>query len=378
MNTSKHTQILPNITALRFFLATLVVIYHIPEFCDNRGFPHFYDAAILNRGIQAVFMFFSLSGFLIIRQLYLEKTSTHTVNLKNFFLRRIFRIFPLYYLVLFYGLFHYRILLPNLGYTFDNEYDVLSGVSFAIFFFPNIFYTYRPGGMLEIMWSIGIEEQFYLFIAPLFFLLPLKRITPFLFGFTIIYFSLFFSKQLEWLKTYQMFFYYFSFSGLCAILLEKYRFTEKLRPYKFIFFLIFMLYFTTSFFDTFLPEPLYHLFSMVLFGLVICLLVDKSIFPLQNKTLIYFGKISYGIYMLHVIVMQFVGLIFPKTILQLNLPYGVYILIFNLLVLGITLVLAHLSYTYYESYFLNFNRKLSSKPVIKQRAQFSKVQTKRN
>jgi peptidoglycan/LPS O-acetylase OafA/YrhL len=378
MNSNNITQTLPNITALRFFLATLVVIYHIPEFCDNRGFPHFYDAPILNKGIQAVFMFFSLSGFLIIRQLYLEKTSTQTVDLKNFFLRRMLRIFPLYYLVLFYGLFHYRILLPNLGYTFDNNYNVLSGVFFAIFFFPNIFYVYRPGGILEIMWSIGIEEQFYLFIAPLFFLLPLKRIIPFLLGFTLVYFTLFFSNQMEWLRTYQMFFYYFSFSGLCAILLEKYHFTEKLKPYKFIFFTIFILYFVTSLFDTLLPEPLYHFFSMVLFGLVICLLVDKPVFPLQNKTLIYFGKISYGIYMLHVIVMQFVGLVFPETILQLNLPNAITILLFNLLVLSTTLILAHFSYNYYESYFFKFNRKPSSKQLLKQRAQFAKIQTRKN
>lgn len=378
MNSNNTKQTLPNITALRFFLATLVVIYHIPEFCDNRGFPHFYDASILDKGIQAVFMFFSLSGFLIIRQLFLEKASTQTVDLKSFFLRRILRIFPLYYLVLFYGLFHYRILLPNLGYVFDNDYNVLSGVFFALFFFPNIFYVYRPGGILEIMWSIGIEEQFYLFIAPLFFLLPLKRIVPFLLAFTLVYFVLFFSNQLEWLKTYQMFFYYFSFSGCCAILLEKYHFTEKLKPYTFIFLAIFVLYFVTSFFDTLLPEPLYHLFSIVLFGLVICLLIDKPIFPLQNKTLIYFGKISYGIYMLHVIVMQFVGLIFPKTILPLNLPDAITILIFNLFVLGITLILAHFSYTYYESYFFKFYRKPSSKPSLKQRAQFAKIQTGKN
>jgi peptidoglycan/LPS O-acetylase OafA/YrhL len=93
-------KLLPNLTGLRFLLAFLVVIFHIPQFCQNRGFPYYNNLSIFNKGEEAVYMFFSLSGFLIIRLLYIEKSVSNSVNLKKFFIRRVLRIFPLYYLIL--------------------------------------------------------------------------------------------------------------------------------------------------------------------------------------------------------------------------------------------------------------------------------------
>ena len=91
---------LPNLTSIRFILAILVVIFHIPQFFENRGLPFYNGLAIFNKGEEAVRMFFSLSGFLIIKQLYEEKRIRSTINIKSFFLKRMLRIFPLYYLVL--------------------------------------------------------------------------------------------------------------------------------------------------------------------------------------------------------------------------------------------------------------------------------------
>ena len=75
---------IPNLTALRFLLALLVIIFHIPLFMNNRGLPAFDSLSIFHRGSEAVYMFFSLSGFLIIRQLYIEKEKFGQINLKNF------------------------------------------------------------------------------------------------------------------------------------------------------------------------------------------------------------------------------------------------------------------------------------------------------
>lgn len=76
---------LPNITSLRFFLAIIVVIFHLPEFCSKHNIPFYNFQPIFHKGSEAVNMFFSLSGFLIIRQLYVEKKATGTVSLKIFF-----------------------------------------------------------------------------------------------------------------------------------------------------------------------------------------------------------------------------------------------------------------------------------------------------
>lgn len=200
---------IPNLTALRFFLAVLVMIFHIPQFCEKRGLPFFNSLPIFNKGTESVYMFFSLSGFLIIRQLYLEKKEKDSISLYSFFARRMLRIFPLYYLVLLMGFLYYQIVLPYLGYNFENNYSLTKGILLTCTFFANIFSTYSPGGMIEMLWSISIEEQFYLLIAPLLFFVPAKKMIAFLFFFTTLYFCLYFSDYILFLNKYRMLFFTF-------------------------------------------------------------------------------------------------------------------------------------------------------------------------
>lgn len=345
---------LPNITALRFILASLVMIFHIPQFCQNRGFPFFNNLALFNKGEEAVFMFFSLSGFLIIRQLYIEKSMSNSIDLRRFFLRRVLRILPLYYLVLSFGLLYYRLILPYFGFDYQNNYDFIYGVFLSYTFFPNIFASYSPGGIIEVLWSIGIEEQFYLLIAPLMFVLPFKHIVRFLLFFTMLYFIVYFSEWMSFLKNYQMLFFYFSFSGLCSILLLNN--AIKLKQFKPLLFIIFVLYFTTSIFINNLNNTFYHLFSMLLFGLLICVLVEKPMKIMENKLLNHLGKISYGIYMYHAIILQFIGFVFLKFNVHLIISNFIAIIIFNILVFSFTIITAHFSYEYFERYFLNLKK----------------------
>lgn len=350
---------LPNVNGLRFILASFVLIYHIPEFCQNRNFPFFNALPIFNKGGEAVCMFFSLSGFLIIRQLYIEKSETNSIHLKHFFLRRILRIWPLYYLVLTFGFLYYRFILPYFGFEYQNNYDLIQGIFMSYTFFPNIFALCSPGGIIEVLWSIGIEEQFYLLIAPLVFITPFKNLFRFLVFFTTAYFVLYFSDWLPFLQKYSMLFFYFLFSGLCSIVLLKNKI--KLEKVKNLIFAIFILYFTTSLFKNNLAYQFYHLFSMILFGLLLCVLVDKPLKTMDNKLLNHLGKISYGVYMYHAIMMQVAGFIFVKTNIHLKISSTYSILFFNLLVFVLTIFTAHLSYKYFESYFLNLKQVYKSK-----------------
>jgi peptidoglycan/LPS O-acetylase OafA/YrhL len=350
---------LPNITSLRFFLAFLVLIYHVRLFFNNRGLNYFNETPFFNKGTEAVYVFFSLSGFLIIRLLYLEKETTNTVQLRKFFKRRILRIFPLYYLVLTIGFVYYRIILPKFGYPDQSNYDFLEALFLSITFFPNILFTYCPGGIIEILWSIGIEEQFYLVIAPLILWIPQKKIAPTLLIFTICYFALFFNINLIFLKNYQMLFFYFSFSGLVSIISLKSNFVLRVWKFRFVFYTLFIIYFITSVFKSNFSNILYHLFGMILFGMTICFLVEKPIILLENKTLKYLGKISYGIYMLNVIVIQFVGFIYLKILLKFNLSVTTSILIVYISTTVITIFIAHLSYKYFENFFLKFKNEES-------------------
>ncbi len=360
---------IPNITGLRFFLALCVVIFHTSEFCSKHEIPFYNNLPIYNKGSEAVCMFFSLSGFLIIRQLYIEKKKFNTISLKQFFKRRSLRIFPLYFLILFYGLFHYNYILPTAGFIgdYNNKYNLMEGVLLSVFFMPNVFASlYSPGGIIEILWSIGVEEQFYLFIAPLLFLIPLKKQVSFLTLSTFIIFIIYFFIENNWLSRFGMLFFYFTSSGIISILLLERKLLFKSKIIRFILISLFILYFATDIFHLVLSQTNYNFISMVLFSLFIGALSVKPLLIFNDNLITYFGKISYGIYVYHSIVIQFLGFLYIKTIFNMDINNVIVISFFNVLVIVITLCISHFSYQYFEKFFMKYSsdKVLSSKDLL--------------
>ena len=90
----------PNLNGLRFVAASLVMICHIEQWKGLNGLHRsllpFFDKI----GSLGVTLFFVLSGFLITYLLLTEKQDKGTINVKKFYLRRVFRIWPLYYLII--------------------------------------------------------------------------------------------------------------------------------------------------------------------------------------------------------------------------------------------------------------------------------------
>lgn len=348
---------IPNITSLRFFLSIIVIIFHTPGFCRNRSFPYFDDWPILQKGKEAVFVFFVLSGFLIIKKLYIEKIHTNKIDFRKFFINRSFRILPLYYLILIFGLIYYRLILPFFKIPFDNDYNLIEGIVLSFTMFANIFSTYEPGAIIEILWSIAIEEQFYLIIAPILFFIPTRKIKISLFIISVVLFVLYIIDFGFFIK-YQMLFFFFSIGGIFSVYSDNLKlkyFVWKIR--HFLHLIILLYFFTNLFVDLFNNYIFYLLFSAILFSIYIYLLSLKKIPFLDSKTFNYLGDISYGIYMYHAIVIQLVGLFFIKTkITSLGMPSFI---IFNLLVISITILIAGISKKYYENYFLKLRSKFS-------------------
>ena len=344
---------LPNITSLRFFLAFLVMLFHIPQFFQNRGLPFYNDLPIFNKGSEAVYMFFSLSGFLIIRQLFQEKSTTGSIRLQDFYMRRILRIFPLYYLVAAVGLIYYNFILPKFGFPPENNYNFWKGFLLLFSFFSNVFSTYNPGGTLEILWSIGVEEQFYLLIAPTILVIPVKYVKSFLFIVSLLFISLYHNSLFDFFSKYRMLFFYFSFAGFCSLL--NFHETKIYNFFKIFSFILVLLYFTTNLFVSFFSDFLYQLLGMILFGFFLNFFTKKPINLFENKKLIGLGKVSYGIYMYHPIVMQFVG----YALLKCNsFFYSLTIIILSYsLTIIITILVAKVSYKYYEKKFINLKKK---------------------
>ncbi len=342
---------LPNLTGLRFLLASIVIFFHVPQFCENRKFPFFKDLPIFNRGTEAVYLFFSLSGFLIIRMLYVKKHKKG-INFWNFYRNRILRIFPLYYLILVFGFVYYRVILPKMGFEIENNYSILKGVMLGATFFANILQTYSPGGILEILWSLAIEEQFYIIIAPVLYYVPVKKVKPFLLLFTAISFGLLFFQSALPISEWMMYFYYFSFSGLISILCFENKTLFSNAILKAIIYVLIGIYFFTSYLQLNFLDYQYHLITMVLFSLFLACLSVKPNIVLENKTMRYLGSISYGVYMFHAIAINFVGFVFLKIVPSTIFSYNIFIVIFFVLVFSITIMASHYSFKYYESYFL--------------------------
>src|SRR5699024_83423 len=87
---------------------------------------------------------------------------------KRFYLKRILRIWPLYYLLIILG----SIIIPFLISYFDIDYQIPYTFHetwyYFIFFLPGLVTFYYGHHILEPLWSIGVEEIFYLLWAPLF------------------------------------------------------------------------------------------------------------------------------------------------------------------------------------------------------------------
>ena len=145
----------------------MVLFSHVELMKDYHGYPNFYSSnlAVYESGRVGVTLFFVLSGFLISYLLLIEKKVSGSISIKKFYTRRILRIWPLYYLLVFLTF----IVLPRISLFNVPKYSALMPGSFR-YTFPLYFFllpqvalsVFDPVPFAEPLWSIGVEEQFYL------------------------------------------------------------------------------------------------------------------------------------------------------------------------------------------------------------------------
>jgi len=164
----QHIKYFEGLNALRFFAAYFVVLHHAEQIRRKYELVHLKEYSFFNNGGVAVTFFFVLSGFLITYLLLKEQASTRTISIKKFYIRRVLRIWPLYYLLVFLGTILIPFVLFLIGHNYEMPYTFNEVILYYIFFMPfmvNIFFGHH---LLEPLWSIGVEELFYLGWAPLF------------------------------------------------------------------------------------------------------------------------------------------------------------------------------------------------------------------
>jgi len=142
---------LPGLDGLRGIAVLAVIIYHA-------------DVSLLVGGFLGVDVFFVLSGFLITTLLINELTETNTVDRARFYIRRIRRLMPALFLVLFFS-----VLVSGL-FVLDAAYHVRRDLPWAttfvlnwsyLFFEQSYFVNISRPPLLQHLWSLSVEEQFY-------------------------------------------------------------------------------------------------------------------------------------------------------------------------------------------------------------------------
>ncbi len=139
---------LPSLDGLRAISIMLVLCHHL---AGTAGFPKLSSLPDLNYGNLGVRVFFVISGYLISTLLFGELARTGGISLSKFYFRRGFRIFPAFYVTV-----AIVSLLASLGHATLARGDVLHAVTYTTNYHP------LRGWSLGHMWSLAVEEQFYL------------------------------------------------------------------------------------------------------------------------------------------------------------------------------------------------------------------------
>lgn len=357
----------PNLDGLRFFCFISVFLYHsfATEYSEVKS-TSLYNWAkyiIAANGNLGVNFFFVLSGFLITYLLLVEKQSFGNIKVGNFYIRRMLRIWPLFYFCVFFGF----IIFPQLKQALGQVPNETAHIGYYLSFLNNFDFIKNglpDASVLGILWSVAIEEQFYFFWPLIIYIVPYKYFLHF--------FTLFIIASLG-------FRYYHAQNGLilemhtlacisdmtvgalAALLVYQFKNIKsaiETAP-KWIWIILYTLVFITYFFR---KEIFYHndfLFALdrlamaILFAAVIVEqnFAQNSLFKLSRfKIISKLGTYTYGLYCLHMIGI----LVAAKGLAKLGWNKNVYQVVFleGGLSLVLTIILAIASFHLFESKFL--------------------------
>jgi len=377
---------IPQLDGLRFFAFLLVFFHHlrpadgyfenIPVLAEMFSFLHDF-------GWIGVDLFLVLSAFLITKLLLLEYATEKHISLPKFYIRRILRIWPLY----FFMLLLIFIVLPSMGEYYvpgihSIEYQNLTNK----YLFPHLFFlgNFSAGyyGMPNVsiiahLWTVGIEEQFYIF-WPFLLLFLLKNKTRY------TYFMLFLLLLLSMYMRY----YFVSNSVhpmiwtntvtrldplILGIFLAFSRDNDCISSrgsvVKVLFGLVCVAGITLS--SSIHNQSIHVVWQYFILALGFYLIVDACVSDnegvintfLSNKIFVWLGKLTYGLYVYHLLGIKCADRV--MTLFEFYDTFNVWLLHFSISLM-ITIIMAIFSYYFFERFFLKFKgnfTSVASRPV---------------
>ncbi|MES2514075.1 MAG: acyltransferase [Bacteroidota bacterium] len=365
-----------NLDALRFFAFLSVFLAHCSSFFaykfDNK-YLELLHKHVFRNGNLGVGFFFVLSGFLITWLLFTEKDQNGRIHIGHFYMRRVLRIWPVYFIVVTVGFVigtHDFELLNALQFNYSINIEQLK---FYIFFLAN--YDLVLNGisslLLSVLWSVAVEEQFYI-VWPLIFLLAKKEFFPFICYLLII---------ISFVSRYTLQTYYstpevmsdLAIGGLiayyalyCPVFLDFFKTISKSKT-AFVYLLFFMIAPLRGFSFVFGEKiyAIYYCFESILFSCIFGFIIleqnfsNQSFFKLGRiKVFGYLGKISFGLYAYHMlffpVTFYFIG---KSGMAENDFKSYLFKIIFSLL---LTVAFSYLSFNFLEKKILYFKKYFKS------------------
>ncbi len=348
------TQNFVYLDVLRFFSFLLIFLHHcnfftyIPWVDEQmlKAYPRFHI------GVQ---LFFCLSAFLLTHLAISEYRETGRFSQFRFLVRRGLRIYPLYYL--FVALVF--LIMPLAGHWAGFERVTLPALTPYLFFYNN-FYTGTGLFMLVFLWSIAVEEQFYIFYS-----FVLKYLFRWLWVVALLLLTAYFifrtvyaingapdgHHTLNFLPCFAM-------GMVTALLFHRYKERNIFRNLKAGYLLPGYLFITWL---LLFARPLYrwqwfNTYEHFIYALAFCAVIfHLAHLPAKKnrfeQVFVYLGRRTYGLYVWHGLVLTILYKKIPQHILDRYFT-GIFFI-------GITatILLAVLSYGFWEEPFLRLKKK---------------------
>jgi peptidoglycan/LPS O-acetylase OafA/YrhL len=363
----------PELDVLRFFAFLGVFVFHFNDhpvsFYVQHGIPREAAIAItsfMESGVFGVDLFFVLSAYLITELLLREKDACGFLDVKGFYLRRILRIWPLYFFYI--GLALIPVFNPGHAFTWREAiaYLLLAG-NWSV-----VAWGWPMHSIIGPLWTVSIEEQFYLLWPPI-----VRRLgRGSLFFAAVVMLILSSSTRVAmvaihggpnsvWCNTLARLDPIAAGVLLAIVLRGK---VPKTNIFLRIGMLIgggALLCFVANCWKIHKPEQLEWIPTLLGFPVVAagCTVIVLALLGIEHgmpRPLIYFGKISYGLYVYHALGNELSNSLIPvnRGFIELALrPFAA---------LVVTMALASVSYVLLETPFLKLKKRfthIESRPI---------------
>jgi peptidoglycan/LPS O-acetylase OafA/YrhL len=357
----------PELDGLRFYAFLGVFVCHtLPvedKFYSGLGMPWpWLWGPVIRSGSAGVDLFFVLSAFLITSLLLRERQQTGGISLRQFYIRRILRIWPLYFLVVTLGIL-FAHTMPNFWYyTQSLPWYYIAGY---LLFLSNWVYGIfgAPQSICAPLWTVAIEEQFYL-IWPVVARMLTRRgmmiagIVTFLFATA--------SQMGIILSGLRGDFTYFGSTSRCdslALGIILALSVDRLPSLRLLLVAVGLIGLPFSSWFTITNQSCPPAIRVALGRLVISLASAAILYGcmysnnrlLTSGWIVRLGKVSYGLYALH-----FTGLLIVLSLLHPG--HGFNLLVAKALGFVMTALLAFVSYRWVESPFLRLKSRYATVP----------------